>query len=308
MVSEKICRVLRALFECFSFQTVAGPVTEVHFLMNNGIILQWKPPLNPNGEIFFYQLEWTLHDVTYKQNVSELSFKFPNTTNEDRFKISVRAFGPAGFGNPLFVNPEKWASLPGSPSNQKRPPMIIFDSFMIFAIIFLSFMLLVVVVGYIFCRRHRYCKNSNGIINSEQSSFPPTTSPLTENIRADEIYEMQTLIPTTQLVMANGKDMSIKSDNPQNGGINLTENQKILRTSTPTDESLDQMCIELPPIKCDETTLFQDVKANGFLKKPSPTEHKDLRNGSLKVNGNSSPYKCFQVRFFPLFFFGCTVD
>lgn len=115
------------------------------------------------------------------------------------------------------------------------------------------------------------------------------------------MYEMQTLIPTSQLVMANGKDMSIKSENPSNGGISITENQKILRTSTPTDESLDRMCIELPPIKCDESLTIQidAQKANGYLTKPSPTmmleQQKELRNGSLKVNGNSSPYKCFQV-------------
>lgn len=286
---------------CFSL-TVPGPITEAQIIPNNGILLQWKPPHNPNGEIFHYQLEWTLNNVSHKQNVSELSFKFPDTTNDDRFKIVVRAFGPAGFGNPLIINPEKWKNLPGSlANNPEKPPKIILDSFMIFAIIFISFMLLVLVVGYIFCRRNRYCKKSNGIINSEQSSFPPTTSPLTENIRMDEVYEMQTLIPTSQLMMANGKDTSIKSDNPSNGGINMKENQKILRTSTPTDESLDQMCIELPPIKCDEGLKIRiDSKPNGYQKKPSPTvleQQKDLRNGSVKVNGNSSPYKCFQVSF-----------
>ena len=281
---------------------VPGPITEAQIIANNGIFLQWKPPRNPNGEISHYQLEWTKNNVTYKQNVTELSYKFPNTTNDDRFKIIVKAYGVSGFGYPLIINPEKYKNLPGNLANSPERPRIIFDSFMIFAIIFISFMLLVLVVGYIFCRRHRYCKNSNGIINSEQSSFPPTTLPLTENIRADEIYEMQTLIPTSQLLMANGKDMTIKSENPSNGGMNITENQKILRTSTPTDESLE-MCIELAPIKCEEgLSIRHDCsKANGFLKKLSPTvlteQQKDSRNGSLKVNGNSSPYKCFQVSF-----------
>lgn len=116
------------------------------------------------------------------------------------------------------------------------------------------------------------------------------------------MYEMQTLIPANQLVMANGKDGTIRPEHPTNGGINLTENQKILRTSTPTDESVDQMCIELPPIKCDEGLVIEIDKpkpANGFLEKlgikqPS-TEAKDVKNGSVKVNGNVSPYKCFHV-------------
>lgn len=304
MVSEielESCKHPFLIYFHFLSTTVPGPITQAQIVIDNGIVLHWQPPHNPNGDIYHYQLEWILKNVTHKKNVTELSFKFPNTTNDDRFKIIVKAFGVSGFGYPLIINPEKFKNLPETPANQSdRPPRIIFDSFMIFAIIFISFMLLVLVVGYIFCRRHRYCKNSNGIINSEQSSFPPTTSPLTENIRADEMYEMQTLIPTSQLVMANGKDVSIKSENPSNGGISITENQKILRTSTPTDESLDRMCIELPPIKCDESLAIQidDPKVNGYMSK-QPTmasdQQKDLRNGSLKVNGNLSPYKCFQV-------------
>jgi hypothetical protein len=174
---------------------------------------------------------------------------------------------------------------------------------MIFAIFFISLILIVLVVGYVLCRRNRYCKNNNGIMNSEQSSFPPTTSPLTENIRTDEMYEMQTLIPTTQIVMANGKDPSIKSENPVNGGLKITENQQILRTSTPTDESADQMCIEIPPIKCDDGSLNSCVKQNGFLdtfNQKQTSDPKELRNGAVKANGNSSPFKCFQVSFFCL--------
>lgn len=287
--------------------TAPGPVTQSHIITDNGIILHWKPPSNPNGEIYHYLLEWTYRNVTHQQNVSDLSFKFPNSTSEDRFVITVKAFGVAGLGYPLIINPDKWGilpyTLPGSAKNTDTT--IYFDSFMIFAIIFISLVIVVLVIGYVLCRPNRYCKNSNGIINSEQSSFPPTTSPLSENNRSDEMYEMQTLIPTSQLVMANGKDPSIRSESQPNGGIN--DNQKILRTSTPTDESIDQMCIELPPIKCDDDLLSVQVdelksKNGGFLEtfhsKPVLiNEAKDLKNGSLKVNGNLSPFKCFQVSF-----------
>lgn len=143
------------------------------------------------------------------------------------------------------------------------------------------------------------------MINSEQSSFPPTTSPLTENIRSGEMYEMQTLIPTSQFVVANGKDIPVRADNPSNGEIVINiEHQKILRTSTPTDESTDQMCIELPPIKCDASLAMPMIEkpkhSNGFLetfssKPPSSTELKADCKGSAKANGNSSPFKCFQV-------------
>lgn len=281
--------------------------------LENGIVLRWDPPHNPNGPINHYIMEWTFKNVTHQKNVTELSFKFPNTTNTDRFNITVRAFGSSGIvGIPLIINPDKWNGLPnigiGSAEQQKTKNYV--NKFLIFTILFISLILIVLVVAYILCRRNRYCKNSsnNGIINSEQSSFQPTTSPLTETIRSEEMYEMQTLIPTSQLVMANGRDVPIKPENPSNGGINISGNQKILRTSTPTDDTIDRMCIELPPIKCDEGLAIQidEMKANGFIDNftvklpPPPTDGKELRNGSLKANGNSSPYKCFQVSSFLL--------
>lgn len=274
-------------------------------MTDNGIVLHWKPPLNTNGDISHYLVEWTYKNVSYEQNITGLSFKFPNTTNSDQFNITVRAYGVAGLGSPLIINPNKWGILPFNVIGSAEPQSttVYLDSFMIFAIIFISMMLLVLVVGYILLKRHRYCKNSNGIISSEQSSFPPPTSPLAENIRTDEMYEMQTLIPTTQVVLSNGSEVLKKPDSAQNGGLN--ENQKILRTSTPTDESADQLCIELPPISCDGslTMLAERAKTTtGYLetgfspKPPSTTEQKDMINGSVKAIGNSSPFKCFQVR------------
>lgn len=234
-----------------------------------------------------------------------MSFRFPNTTNIDRFNITVRAFGEAGLGYPLIINPDKWGILPFNVigSAEQQGATIYFDSFMIFAIVFISITLVVVVFCIIFLRRHRYCKNSNGIINSsDQSSFQPTATPLSENLRTDEMYEMQTLIPTSQMVMANGREAPLKMANPSNGGIN--DNQKILRTSTPTDDSVNQICIELPPIKADDDASFHindNTKSSkglleAFNSKQIPTtEQKDLKNGQLKVNGNTSPFKCFQV-------------
>lgn len=284
---------------------VPSAVTHSRIAVDNGIVLSWSPPLNPNGDISHYQVEWMHKNVSYEQNITGMSFRFPNTTNSDQFNITVRAFGVAGLGSPLIINPSKWGILPfnviGSAEPQNTTGYL--DSFMVFAIIFISLTLLVLVAVYILLKRHRYCKNSNGIISSEQSSFPPPTSPLAENIRTDEMYEMQTLIPTTQVVMSNGTEaLGKKPDGGMNGGIN--ENQKILRTSTPTDESANQMCIELPPISCDESLAMptEGTKATGryldtgFSPKPSTTDPKDAKNGSMKANGNLSPFKCFQVR------------
>jgi hypothetical protein len=281
--------------------------------------IHWDPPINANGEIFHYVITWVHNNETFERNVTGNSFIFPNTTDSDRFNITIRAYGVAGYGNPLIINPDKWNKL----SRKEDQNFQSNNSLYVILIIFIaSTVLLILAIGYIVCRRQRYCKQ-NGIISSEQSSFQTPTSPLGANIRMDEMYEMQTLISTSQALMSNGKDVtasSIKMENPSNGGINITENQKILRTSTPTENAADQICLESPPIKRDE--ILTPHQTNNEVK-PSTTidfgllelnfsppqkttiataidiiTKKDTRNGTMKVNGgNLSPYKSLQVRF-----------
>ncbi|KAL7017913.1 hypothetical protein ACKWTF_010565 [Chironomus riparius] len=292
-----------------NFQTlrdVPGPVIDSNLEKNKGLILHWNPPRNPNGKIHNYLVEWTFNNQTYNATVTGQKFRFPNTKDTDRFNISVRAIGEGGIGHPLIIDPSRSAMLPIDIYGQTMPKTstISIDPFVIFGIIFISLLLLMFVTGYVVCRKHRYCKNSNGIINNEQSSFSPTTSPVMDNIRSDEMYEMQTLItPSTQnSILVNGKDNAVKSENPSNGGVINIENQKILRTSTPTEElkTIEELCDE-PPIKCDIESQIQidERKPNGFLKtfqsitptiKASVTPEMNI----MKVNGNSSPYKCLQ--------------
>lgn len=272
---------------------------------DRGFVLKWNEPKNPNGIIHYYTIEWTLHDVTHSANVTERFFKFPNTKASDRFNITVRAIGDGGVGNPLHTYPDRWRNLPSINAQSTK-----FDPFMIFAIILISIVLVLFVVGLVLCKQNRYCKNnSNGIINSEQSSFSPT-SPCMENnmIRNDEMFEMQTLIPTSQNnIMVNGKDNSIKLEMPSSNGVSI---DMILRTSTPTQE----LTLVVPPIKCDEISSKQidERKPNGNIMRsldicPSnlilipPAPNKTLLSmalkNPLKVNGNTSPYKSLQVCF-----------
>lgn len=297
------------------FFTAHGPVSKSYVTIDKGISVHWDPPINANGEIFHYTISWDHHNVTHERNVSENTFKFPNTTESDRFNFTIRAYGVAGYGNPLIINSDKWINLPkprdfGRSSGNN-------SLYVILIIVITSIGILALAIGCIVCRRHRYCKQ-NGIISSEQSSFQPPASPLAANIRMDEMYEMQTLISTSQTLMSNGKDLqasNIKMENTSNGGMNITENQKILRTSTPTDEAVDQICIELPPIKRDEVLTFQtnddrsssaiDVGVMELNFSPQLTmttmaidiaTKKDARNASMRVNGgNLSPYKSLQV-------------
>lgn len=268
---------------------------------DRGFVLKWNEPKNPNGIIFYYTIEWTLHDITHSANVTERYFKFPNTITSDRLNITVRAIGEGGVGNPLHTYPDRWRNIPSINAQSTK-----FDPFMIFGIIVISIVLVLCVVGLVLCKQNRYCKNnSNGIINSEQSSFSPT-SPCMENnmIRNDEMFEMQTLIPSNN-IKANGKDNPIKLENPSANGVCI---DRILRTSTPTEDLISVVPIELPPIKCDKLTSNQ---IDGIIKKSldiSPSSHilitpvpnKTLQlsvtlKNPLKVNGNSSPYKTLQV-------------
>lgn len=268
--------------------------------------MKWNEPKNPNGNIYYYTIEWTLHDVTHSANVTERSFRFPNVKFSDRFNITVRAIGEGGLGNPLHSSSDRWKIQSPMSHGSK------FDPFMIFVIILISIALVLFVVGLVLCKQNRYCKNnSNGIINSEQSSFSPT-SPCMENnmIRNDEMFEMQTLIPISQNnIILNGKDNSIKPEIlvPSPNGVS---NEKILRTSTPTGELISVVPIELPPIKVDEISSRQidEQKPNGTIKISTDISpmilsvtapNKTIRSiglmNPLKVNGNTSPYKTLQV-------------
>lgn len=272
--------------------------------------------------------------MSHEQNCTERAFKFPNTTDSDRFNITIRAYGVAGYGNPLIINSDRWANLPikDSQTHSNRSSSVV----VIFIIILTSLAMLAFATGYVVCRRDRYCKQ-NGIINSsEQSSFQPPHLPLGGAMRIDEMYEMQTLIPTAQTtVMTNGKDVTttIKLENTSNGGMNTTrENQKVLRTSTPTDDAVNQICIELPSAT-KSAAMRSDVSAFCFDDVEKPLSNMDFAAGILdlnfapqpsslttttttaldihappdntikyqklgeasKVNGNLSPYKSLQV-------------
>jgi hypothetical protein len=254
--------------------------------------------------------------VTHKENVTALSFRFPNTKSDDKFNIVVRAVGEGGVGNPLIIDPKRSEMYKG----MQKPPQVqqvsSFDQLVVLIVMAISTMLIILLLSLVLCRRYRYCKKGNGIISNEQqsSSFSKTTtSPIMDNMKSDEMYEMQTLIPSSQnsSVLTNGRDNSIKVESLSNGGSGVVlsvESSNILRTSTPTEEltTMTEICDE-PPIKCDTDSAIQIVderkpNGNGLLKTfqamaVSKTPEKSL----LKVNGNSSPYKCLQVRIVPSF-------
>lgn len=307
-----------------------GPVSNASIVVDKqtGVTIRWERPINANGQILHYTVTWNIRNATHEANTSENHFTFPNTTESDRFNITIRAYGVAGYGNPLILNSDKWKNLPmiDPRTNESRNGGSLYA---ILIIAITSLAMLACVTGYIVCRRDRYCKQ-NGIINSsEQSSFQPPISPLGDTMRLDEMYEMQTLIPTSQTtIMSNGKDVTTAirlEHSSTNGGLSTSENQKILRTSTPTEAASDSKRIELPATMSSSSDVsqfrFDDVEKPSTSVNFATTALMDLNfspqhtmttisshdnapsammkdpkfGASSKVNGNLSPYKSLQV-------------
>lgn len=296
---------------------VPGPVANTSIGWDRGIVLKWDLPRNPNGKIYYYSIEWILHGETHNINVTDHEFRFPNTKITDRFNITVRAVGEGGIGNPLHTYPERWKNLLPLKAQSTK-----FNPLMIFVIIFLSILLLMLVVGLLWCKQNRYCKNTNNaILNSEQSSFSPASQCMDNNImiRSDEMLEMQTLISNSSQnnisnSRANGKDIgnSIKSEIHVVPSIALppTTNGSILRTSTPTEEHGKKNNPLDHPIKCDGQDEGEEEKNNDFIKtfhQPSDNNNTSaaplisnltpptITKSPLKVNGNITPYKSLKV-------------
>jgi len=97
-------------------------------MRDDGITLLWGPPINPNGRLLYYSIQWLKFNETnaYNCSINENSFKvkylnlflylyfkklnkifflqFPNTTIGERLNITIRAVGNAGIGIPIYIN------------------------------------------------------------------------------------------------------------------------------------------------------------------------------------------------------------
>ena len=96
---------------CFA---VPGPITNHKIGKDEGIFVEWEPPINPNGILKYYLVEWTINNDTHSANVSvdeknasgRNSFHFPNTHDEDKFNVTMRAVSDSGIGIPIYMNLE----------------------------------------------------------------------------------------------------------------------------------------------------------------------------------------------------------
>jgi hypothetical protein len=206
-------------------QDVPGPVTKQKIERNEeGIALKWEAPINANGYLQNYLIEWTNKNGSevYTTNVEAdaTSFRFPNVTSQDKFNITIRAVSHAGLGIPVYVNLFKLADY-GYYDNgliQSKNPLLAIALGITLAFIFIS-------ICTWFLIRNRTCKKTRNVNHSSQPLPPgpgaaqglPNTT--TMNSNHTDLHEMETLIRKNDMptLIPNGKSTT--------GKINLMENK-----------------------------------------------------------------------------------
>ncbi|XP_037825660.1 uncharacterized protein LOC119613700 [Lucilia sericata] len=90
-----------------TLQDPPGTINVPNVTRQNGLKLNWEPPLQPNGKIHHYNILWTLGNVTHEANVLDCKicyYKFPNISESAKINISVRVVGETGVGAPISID------------------------------------------------------------------------------------------------------------------------------------------------------------------------------------------------------------
>ncbi|GAB0096374.1 hypothetical protein DMENIID0001_118700 [Sergentomyia squamirostris] len=175
-------------------QDVPGPVTKHRLEFDDGLTLHWTPPINPNGVLQYYSIVWSKDNVEMSANVTinENIFKFPNVTETDKIKITIRAVGSAGIGIPIYMNlmgeeDFKRVERGGQDSGQAKILGIVIG-------VFLSCICLIC-FALVFIRVRKCTKNrQNGVIENQTNIHDQSHRSCMR-----DTHEMQTLIPHTGL-------------------------------------------------------------------------------------------------------------
>lgn len=273
-----------------------GPVSGHLIFKDNGIVLEWQDPINPNGLLDHYWIQWNLGNESKAINISatESCFRFPNTTNEDIFNITIRALGESGIGNPLYINLANFKDIPALEARTRNWNTPIFVVSLVVSIFILIILLCVIACNM----RLKSSKNSTSTIQISQP--PPMTIPV-DNICNIDMQEMQTLITRTDINIPNGRPHENRLEGQTNGTPN--EMQRILIvTSTPNkshNEEIDQddevpvFGMELPANEIVQISIADPT----FIKKPINGQKLNVQNvhyfkslhNSQKPNSPLSP-------------------
>lgn len=54
---------------CVFFFVVPGAITNHKIFKKDGIVVEWDAPSNPNGQLQYYLIEWTIYNKTYSNKI-----------------------------------------------------------------------------------------------------------------------------------------------------------------------------------------------------------------------------------------------
>ncbi|XP_055852842.1 uncharacterized protein LOC129916746 [Episyrphus balteatus] len=194
-----------------------GTVSNHKVFNDDGLKLTWDPPKTANGRINYYSIYWTVNNVTHGANVSsnETFFKFPNITEREEVKVTVRVVGENGIGAPIYFDLRNWVRN----SDDRKS---ILDAYLGVAIGAALSTVCILIFSLIFiCQRHRFKMRSGQIqlTSQSESNIGAASTPggntettglggflgdgglsggLGESSALHEYHEMRTLIPKSQ--------------------------------------------------------------------------------------------------------------
>uniref|UniRef100_A0A336MHG5 CSON015462 protein n=1 Tax=Culicoides sonorensis TaxID=179676 RepID=A0A336MHG5_CULSO len=296
------------ILDIITKQDVSGPVSNHNITLGeDGILLQWQPPTQPNGVLLYYLIEWTKDGLDFYQNVSidgPFQFKFPNTSASDKFNMSIKAISPAGEGIPIVVDLRRHSSY--------FPDFSSDDSILGIALGILLSIFCIIICIWIFVRnrncnknQHQPSNNQTGNNNHSHTSGRGESGQNAVNCTAD-VHEMQTLIAQSDIstIVANGTVQHYTRPDVTEVDTEIrtltNEKPKLLKTSPKLNVRSKEsgQSFELEPLHSSNvdsmpnggvmTTFHPEpvVKnGNGILKSGNGYDH-PRPNGLTVINGN----------------------
>ncbi|XP_044315127.1 uncharacterized protein LOC108048206 [Drosophila rhopaloa] len=88
-------------------QDPPGTVSKSRLIKQNGLKLVWEPPADHGGRVLYYDIRWSLDNVSHEDIVkacTSCSFKFPNVSETAKIHVTIRVMGDTGAGAPLYFD------------------------------------------------------------------------------------------------------------------------------------------------------------------------------------------------------------
>lgn len=224
----------------------------------DSVIIEWDQPINSNGILSHYLIEWTNGNETRAMNVSfhdgqKNRFKFPPTNDRERFNVSIRAVSNFGLGIPIYVNLQSLNNFqqidnPNESSAQRHDPRLGIIIGVLLSIVCV-FICMLIIIRHRQCVKNRPPTGLNGDVVQRQfhtrttntaSFYNPTTGIVTRDRCDVDVHEMQTLI-----VVPNGEIVNVQEARVRNGLENNGNEIKALRDAINFEEQMSEGDIDV---------------------------------------------------------------